>query len=44
MKKFLKILSEICKWITLFPKIVDIIETTARNTNKDDSTNNSNTK
>lgn len=43
MKKFLKILSEICKWLTLFPKIVDIIEATARNSNKDDS-DNSNTK
>lgn len=42
MKKVLKVLSEICKWLTLFPKILELLEAVSRDNNKNDSNSNNN--
>ena len=40
MKKILKIIVQVCKWLTLLPKILDMVETFARDTNKNTTNNN----
>lgn len=42
MKKILKVIVQVCKWLTLLPKILDMVEAFARDNNKDSSNTNSN--
>lgn len=43
MKKILKVIVEVCKWLTLIPKIFDMIKAFARDNDKDTNSNSDNT-